>query len=289
MIEGAFQKRIIGFMGNDGRDWIDGLEEKIRFVEDAYGIRYVKAFDLSYNYVYLGQADQDYVVKLCLPGPEFVTEYRSLQELNDMVKLEHYHEEKNIIVLQAIKPGQTLWTLPFSEALNIGCDLIKRTPSKSYKHKYPKYLDWLLKVKAHIEKNYPSHDILKHLDYTVKIYDSLKVMGNDMLLLHGDLHHGNILKGDRWTVIDPKGVMGHRSLEVGRFMLNQVHHDHGFKNLEAMVDAFSKSLNLKRDIILKSFYMDMVLSTSWFLEDDDVNHQMIDIRLEQMEHLKEKL
>lgn len=41
-------------------------------------------------------------------------------------------------------------------------------------------------------------------------------------LLHGDLHHGNILfdKQRGWIAIDPKGLIGNARLEVGRFSFN---------------------------------------------------------------------
>ena len=43
-------------------------------------------------------------------------------------------------------------------------------------------------------------------------------------MLHGDLHHHNILKSsienDAWIVIDPKGVIGEPACEVSAFLRN---------------------------------------------------------------------
>lgn len=40
-------------------------------------------------------------------------------------------------------------------------------------------------------------------------------------LLHGDFHHGNVLKGPTgWRVIDPKGVWGPLVAEVGPILAN---------------------------------------------------------------------
>lgn len=41
------------------------------------------------------------------------------------------------------------------------------------------------------------------------------------VLLHGDLHHGNILchHGD-WVIIDPKGIIGDRHFETVQYLLN---------------------------------------------------------------------
>ena len=41
------------------------------------------------------------------------------------------------------------------------------------------------------------------------------------MLLHGDLHHHNILRsGDTWLAIDPKGVVGDPGYEVGASFYN---------------------------------------------------------------------
>lgn len=41
-------------------------------------------------------------------------------------------------------------------------------------------------------------------------------------LLHGDLHHQNILcgKGDTWVTIDPKGLIGERGYDITAWMMN---------------------------------------------------------------------
>ncbi len=43
------------------------------------------------------------------------------------------------------------------------------------------------------------------------------------VLLHGDLHHGNILLGpDGWQVIDPKGMVGDPAFEPSAYMRNPI-------------------------------------------------------------------
>ena len=42
------------------------------------------------------------------------------------------------------------------------------------------------------------------------------------VLLHGDLHHGNVLSARRrpWLAIDPKGVVGERAFDAGALLYN---------------------------------------------------------------------
>lgn len=43
----------------------------------------------------------------------------------------------------------------------------------------------------------------------------------DVVVLHGDIHHGNVLDfGDRWAVIDPKGLIGHRAFDFANILCN---------------------------------------------------------------------
>lgn len=114
--------------------------------------------------------------------------------------------------------------------------------------------------------------------------------GNDKMLLHGDLHHGNILSGETWHVIDPKGAIGYKSLEVGRYMNNQIQDTDDFDScLELMVDVFSSELNFDKKIILTSFYIDMVLSSSWFLNSHIVDEENLNKRTAICDQIQKKL
>lgn len=43
----------------------------------------------------------------------------------------------------------------------------------------------------------------------------------DERALHGDIHHGNVLDfGDRWSAIDPKGLVGHRVFDYANILCN---------------------------------------------------------------------
>lgn len=54
------------------------------------------------------------------------------------------------------------------------------------------------------------------------LYDELMAASEERVVLHGDLHHWNILSGQRepWLVIDPKGLVGDPGYEVGAFLAN---------------------------------------------------------------------
>ncbi len=59
--------------------------------------------------------------------------------------------------------------------------------------------------------------------------DTLMRDAEPQLLLHGDLHHWNILDDASrgWMAIDPKGVIGASCLDVGWFICNAMDFESG--------------------------------------------------------------
>jgi streptomycin 6-kinase len=96
------------------------------------------------------------------------------------------------------------------------------------------------------------------------------------VVLHGDLHHENILLDDEsgWTAIDPKGVIGAPCLEVGRFVQNQLPRDLPAERREALVrervQIFSDALGHAQETVAASALVDCVLSHCWSFEDEGI-------------------
>jgi len=91
-------------------------------------------------------------------------------------------------------------------------------------------------------------------------------------LLHGDLHHYNVLE-DRergWVVIDPKGVVGEVAYEIGAALRNPGELPEVFANpatIEKRVGVFSARLGLDADRVLRWGFAQAVLSAIWQIED----------------------
>jgi len=75
--------------------------------------------------------------------------------------------------------------------------------------------DWL---KA-LDKAHPALS-RTHISKARELAQYLVATQNRPVLLHGDLHHENILSSshDGWLAIDPKGVVGESAYEVGAFV-----------------------------------------------------------------------
>ena len=91
----------------------------------------------------------------------------------------------------------------------------------------------------------------------------------ETVLLHGDLHHDNILSAGResWLVIDPKGVAGEREFEIGPMMYNPWNRVLDRPDLKAVlsrrVDILVDELGFDRQKMAAWGFVEAMLSMAW--------------------------
>ena len=93
------------------------------------------------------------------------------------------------------------------------------------------------------------------------------------MLLHGDLHHENILRsGDEWRAIDPKGLVGDPGYEVGAIFYNPMPKIFNVPNLAQLlarrIDQLADELAMDRARVRGWALAQCVLSAWWSVEDD---------------------
>ena len=91
-------------------------------------------------------------------------------------------------------------------------------------------------------------------------------------LLHGDLHHSNVLldSGRGWLAIDPKGVVGELEYEVGAALRNPYERPDVFTKPAAIarrVERFERELHLNAGRMLAWAFAQAVLAAVWEVED----------------------
>ncbi len=113
------------------------------------------------------------------------------------------------------------------------------------------------------------------LDRAEEIMTVLTQDSSDDVVLHGDLHHENILWDDDagWLVIDPKGVIGPRYLEVGRYIQNQlpagIDPDVRETLVRERIEIFSDELAMPVGDVVAGALVDLVLSHVWCFEESE--------------------
>jgi streptomycin 6-kinase len=109
---------------------------------------------------------------------------------------------------------------------------------------------------------------------TQNLIDAYK---NDNILLHGDVHHFNVLKDEKrgWLAIDPKGFIGPRPYEYSSIFCNPYRHkeivatSHYMKMLSTIIAERS---GLPKDVIAQFAYIHSLQCAAWSLSPPDQDY-----------------
>ena len=87
-------------------------------------------------------------------------------------------------------------------------------------------------------------------------------------VLHGDIHHGNVLDGGPrgWRAIDPKGLLGDRGYDYANLICNP-DAETALANFDRRVEIVSEMSGLARARVLRWLLAYLGLSASWTLSD----------------------
>jgi streptomycin 6-kinase len=102
-----------------------------------------------------------------------------------------------------------------------------------------------------------------------RLFDDLLASSASPVLLHGDLHHQNILSAERapWLALDPKGVVGEPAYEVGSLMRNPAPEMFSWPHPERLLlrraSILAETLGFERQRILAWSMAQAALSAWW--------------------------
>lgn len=110
------------------------------------------------------------------------------------------------------------------------------------------------------------------VEYAQRVYRDLCRTERNPSLLHGDLHHYNVLFDERrgWLAIDPKGVIGELEYEIGASLRNPFDRPELVATLDTVerrLAQFGASLGVDVSRARGWTFAQAVLSTIWDIED----------------------
>ncbi len=105
-----------------------------------------------------------------------------------------------------------------------------------------------------------------------QLFEELLASSAPPVLLHGDLHHGNVLSARRepWLAIDPKGIVGEPAFDTAALLHNPrelLDAPQPGRILARRVDQLSEQLGFDRARIRSWGLAQAVLAAYWSLED----------------------
>jgi streptomycin 6-kinase len=265
--------------GEEGAAWLAMLPQLIAQCEARWSLTAGPPFaNLSYNYVAPAtRADGTPVIlKLGVPNNELVTEIEALRlyDGHGICQLIDADAERGILLLEALQPGTMLSAVSDDEtataiAAGVMRQLWRPIPAD---HPFPTTARWakgLERLRTEFNGGtgpFPSQLV----EQAQRLYAELLASAAEPVLLHGDLHHFNILQAERqpWLAIDPKGVVGEPAYETGALLRNPSNGIVQDRRIQARrVDQLAAELALDRQRILGWGIAQAVLSAWWSYED----------------------
>lgn len=269
----TFHSNIISIYGEKGKAWIDELPQIISAISSRLDLRDLKEVtNLTYNYVLSGlQGNNPIILKLGLDSEGLAREAFALKCFAGHGVVKVLAEDKGMLLLERAVSGASVKSYfpdKEHESIEIACGVIKKLHQANIPttHNFPHIKDWL----TALDKDWFIPDW--YLKKARKLRDQLLETSKPDVLLHGDLHHDNILQNDNdWAVIDPKGVIGEPAYEVAAFIRNPIpelpHHADATTIIHNRITRFSELLGIQAKRIHDWCFVQAVLSWVWAIED----------------------
>ncbi|MDQ5824994.1 MAG: aminoglycoside phosphotransferase family protein [Chloroflexota bacterium] len=267
--------------GTAGNEWLDQLPSLLAYCEQRWSLTVVPPFPLSYNYVAPAVLSNgtEIVLKVGFPSAELMSEMEALRlyEGHGIAQLLDFDQERGILLLERLKPGTPLSHSTNDEqataiAAQVMRQLWRPVPQE---HSFPTVAKWasgMGRLRRHFGGStgpLPS----RLVEEAETLFADLLASTTGQVLLHGDLHHDNILSAERqsWLAIDPKGLVGEPAYEVGALMRNQLPEPLAGPEARRFVarrlDQLSEELGIDRARLHGWTLAQAVLSAWWSIED----------------------
>lgn len=273
---------IINVYAAKGQIWLKQLPAMLRTIELTLSIKIDQPFaNLSFSFVApctLSNGEQA-VFKCCLPNKELTTEIAALKYFNSegCVKLLDSDANAGWIIIERLYPGEILSSVTDDESATRAFIEVMQKLHKpiNSSQEFPTVATWLKGFeRLRYEFNGETGPFPQELvDYAEKLAQELSQSSTLSVLLHGDLHHYNILSSNRgvWLAIDPKGVIGEPEYEVGAFMKNPMPKLMSLNNLKKVlsrrIEIIVEMAGFDRERLLAWSFVNVMLSAWWCYED----------------------
>ncbi len=289
------REAIVREFGDDGERWVDRYPALLEDCVQRWKLKLIgmASAGLPVNAIYYAEAEagDPVVLKIGYPHPEHKTEMTALRAYGGRyaARIYDWDDEAGAFLMERILPGKKLRDLsPSIERSRTRIHLVGDLPIPVSDHQdLPTFGEWIGCAFARFrdgvlphEKGAEKQEFLQFMEQAEQAYARLSQCYPEPHLLHGDLHHENILLDEErgWLAIDPKGVIGPKIMESGRYLHNYIEDEiPGIESLEDADDqqilqvleerfaTFTDMLELDYADIVAAAFVDLVLSSCWSL------------------------
>lgn len=243
---------------------------------DLFLEKEIKTFSAT---VCLGkQAGLPVVLKLPRLSSDEMRQEEVLRHFNGNGTIRVINSDGAVVLLERLVPGRHLIELTKAgrdnEATRIFCKITRQLHSvKGSLEGFRPIAELALGFDRHLNSGDKTMSI-EEVQEAKDLYLSLIASQPTQVLLHGDLHHDNILNDDvrGWVAIDPKGYVGEPMYEAGAWLRNPMQDIRKFAlpdAIEHRVSIMVEELGWNRERILRWSYVQAILSAIWSIEDKE--------------------
>ena len=282
-----FKQTVSTTWGEPGALWLRGLPGLLEDCARRWSLTLALPFpNLTFHYVAPAvMADgTKAVLKVGVPGPDLRREAAALRVFDGRgsVRLLESDTEAGLLLLERLRPGTVLTTLA-DEAHDDAATTIAASVMRGLwrpappGHDFPTVADWGMAFARLRERFGGGTGPLPaaQVERAEALFAELLASSAAPVLLHGDLHHDNILSAQRqpWLAIDPKGLVGEPAYEVGALLRNlwtdRHRHQNPARMLERRAQRLAEELELDPVRVRDWAIAQVVLSAVWGVEDND--------------------
>lgn len=273
-----FARRIEQLHSTTGVEWLRRLPGLLTECAARWALTIEAPFTpLTYNFVAPAVcADGTPVVlKVGVPCRELSTEIAALRcfDGRDAVRLLDADGGQGVLLLERLTPETSLLSVAKDEQATHIAAAVMRGLRRSLpgEHLFPSVTEWVCGLKSLRRRFGGGTGPLppRLVEAAEGLSRDLLASAPETILLHGDLHHGNILTSERalWLAIDPKGVAGEPAFEPSAFLLNPGPRSASI--LTRRVAVFAEALCVPEERVRGWGFVRAVLSAWWSLEDHE--------------------
>lgn len=280
----VLRRNVMGVWGERGQGWLRDLPLLVDQLAREWRLELEQPFPLTFHWVHGVRRDDGTpaVLKLGVPGSDHqAVEAAALMAWSGRgaVELLAQDADRGALLLRRARPGQPLRELVpgnDAEATAVVAQVMKRLHGAAAPPRgIPPLTDVRSSFTAYLAAHVDAGPLPRPLvEQALGLFDDLTASSPTSVLLHGDLHHDNVLRDESsesgWVAIDPHGWVGDPGFDVGPMLYNPHLGDRSeelVRLVPARVDQLQDELGMDPDRIVAWGFVAAALSEVWSSED----------------------
>jgi streptomycin 6-kinase len=280
----ALTRNVVGVWGDDGRRWLAELPRTVDEILARWSLRLERPLPMSFHWVAAVTAGDGTpgVLKLGVPGSDHQpVEAAALRAYagRGAVRLLAYEPDCGALLLGRAVPGRMLRHLVpdrDEDATAVVGSLIRELhAAPAPEAGVPALTRARSSFVRYLTQHADDTPLPRRLvSRALSLFDDLVASAPTSVLLHGDLHHDNVLSDDLapsgWVAIDPHGWVGDAGYDVGAMLYNpdpSVRSAPLLRLVPARIEQLADGLRLPPERVAAWGFVMAVLAEVWWTED----------------------